>query len=403
MESTSEVTIAGDEGIIITHRIQQPVSQSYSEGWQLIGYPVAGETNPYDFFPNAIPNTLYGFDGVYTEAATLTAGKGYWLRLSDEDEITIAPPMVDTVQFDLEPGWHLISGPGTEVGVSGIQDENEILVYETLQGYDGGYVDTESLVPGRAYWILSEGTGTIVIHPNTESLLKQPAQSTSLPGGFVSFEVKNEDHSPFTFFIGGTLEGQEQINPLSFSVPPLPPNGAFDIRFDNDSRLVADQSGRMIVQSPGDSLTFTFNESVDQLIELIIHRNVQDTPDEVALFQGDEVTVDGSGISEIEVQVGVINSTEYSEDRPIQVRLDQNYPNPFNPTTVIHYDLPQTSKVQLEIFDMTGQRVAVLENSTQPQGRHTVEFDASALSSGVYIYRLQAAGTALTRKMTLIK
>lgn len=89
-------------------------------------------------------------------------------------------------------------------------------------------------------------------------------------------------------------------------------------------------------------------------------------------------------------------------------KLHQNYPNPFNPSTVISYQLPEASKVQLEVFDITGRKVAKLLNERVQAGIHEVNFDASNLASGIYIYRLtiqsQSAGSrSLTKKLTLIK
>jgi len=86
-----------------------------------------------------------------------------------------------------------------------------------------------------------------------------------------------------------------------------------------------------------------------------------------------------------------------------ELELDQNFPNPFNPTTQIHYSLPEPSNVRLDVFNMLGQRVAVLVNEGKSAGRHTVRFDASGLSSGVYFYRLQTGSQTLARQMMLIK
>ncbi len=90
-------------------------------------------------------------------------------------------------------------------------------------------------------------------------------------------------------------------------------------------------------------------------------------------------------------------------DLPQQYILEQNYPNPFNPTTLIGYELPVNSDVRLEVFDMLGRRVAVLVDGLVEAGSHQVSFDATQLSSGVYIYKLQAGSRTITRKMTLVK
>ncbi|RNC79520.1 MAG: T9SS C-terminal target domain-containing protein [Balneola sp.] len=101
----------------------------------------------------------------------------------------------------------------------------------------------------------------------------------------------------------------------------------------------------------------------------------------------------------------VINPNEEVEtDIPSEMQLSQNYPNPFNPTTNIQFALPSAQNVTLKVYNMLGQEVATLINNENLQaGSQTISFDASSLSSGVYIYRLVGANTVLTKKMTLIK
>jgi len=90
--------------------------------------------------------------------------------------------------------------------------------------------------------------------------------------------------------------------------------------------------------------------------------------------------------------------------RPTEVALAQNYPNPFNPVTTINYQINVQTRVRLEVFDIMGRSVASLVNrESQFPGTYTVHFDASGLTSGVYVYRLQVGTMVFTRKMTLIK
>ncbi len=86
--------------------------------------------------------------------------------------------------------------------------------------------------------------------------------------------------------------------------------------------------------------------------------------------------------------------------------LEQNYPNPFNPSTTIVYEIPADvsgRQVVLKVFALSGAEVAELVNETKTAGRYTVSFDASGLSSGVYLYRLNAGNYSITKKMSLLK
>jgi hypothetical protein len=88
---------------------------------------------------------------------------------------------------------------------------------------------------------------------------------------------------------------------------------------------------------------------------------------------------------------------------PLVFQLEQNYPNPFNPTTMISYQLPVASEVRLEVYDMLGRGVAVLVNEKKAPGSYEVRFDASALPSGVYVYRLRAGEFVQVRKLVVLK
>jgi hypothetical protein len=80
-----------------------------------------------------------------------------------------------------------------------------------------------------------------------------------------------------------------------------------------------------------------------------------------------------------------------------------NYPNPFNPTTIFTYQLPAASQVNLAIYDLLGRELAVLVNERKGPGRHDVTFDASALTSGVYLYRVTAGAFSQSRKMIVVR
>jgi hypothetical protein len=102
------------------------------------------------------------------------------------------------------------------------------------------------------------------------------------------------------------------------------------------------------------------------------------------------------------------NAVEVEVIAPAEFNLAQNYPNPFNPSTMISFRLAVDSKVSMTVFNVLGQEVATLVNTNMVAGSHNVNFDASSLNSGVYIYRVEASGIDGTnfvdvKKMILTK
>ncbi|QXD17116.1 T9SS type A sorting domain-containing protein [Rhodocaloribacter litoris] len=88
---------------------------------------------------------------------------------------------------------------------------------------------------------------------------------------------------------------------------------------------------------------------------------------------------------------------------PRRVTLEQNYPNPFNPQTTIEFRLDRPQAVRLAVYDVLGREVAVLAEGLQPAGVFRATFDATGLSSGLYLYRLQTEAGVLSRTMMLVK
>ncbi len=88
---------------------------------------------------------------------------------------------------------------------------------------------------------------------------------------------------------------------------------------------------------------------------------------------------------------------------PVTFALNQNYPNPFNPSTTIKFQLPKQAYVTIKVYDILGRLVATLVNENKEAGFYNVNFDASNLASGLYIYKIEAGDFTDTKKMMLIK
>ena len=94
---------------------------------------------------------------------------------------------------------------------------------------------------------------------------------------------------------------------------------------------------------------------------------------------------------------------ESAGETPREFQLHQNYPNPFNPATVIRFALPESRRVRLTVHDLLGREVAVLKEGVTGAGTHAVEWNAAAMPSGVFFYRIQAGEFSATRKLVLVR
>ncbi len=124
-------------------------------------------------------------------------------------------------------------------------------------------------------------------------------------------------------------------------------------------------------------------------------------------YQTEEYTEDSMAVF-IDIQTGEVlhstaTSSETLSDIPTEIKLMQNYPNPFNPSTIIPFELNKNSHVQITVYNMLGQKVTTLANSTFPAGTHALNWNASGHASGVYFYRLEAGDVVQTRKLMLLK
>ncbi|MBX2992427.1 MAG: T9SS type A sorting domain-containing protein [Bacteroidetes bacterium] len=118
----------------------------------------------------------------------------------------------------------------------------------------------------------------------------------------------------------------------------------------------------------------------------------------------------GFRIAPVRKNTLVWNEVRSSAATPIAHALHQNYPNPFNPTTNIEFRIPARPTgganrefVSLKVFDVLGREVATLVNEVKEAGEHSIQFNASNLSSGIYFYRLKAGNSVSTKKMIYLE
>ena len=124
-----------------------------------------------------------------------------------------------------------------------------------------------------------------------------------------------------------------------------------------------------------------------------------------------QVSVDLSTTTSFNLQSGfwhlyyqdVVVNVEDEDLLPLTYKLEQNYPNPFNPSTIIRFAVPERTRVLIKVYDILGGEITTLVTEEFDAGWYEKTFDASTLSTGVYIYRIQAGSYVNTKKMLMIK
>ncbi|AXJ02228.1 Por secretion system C-terminal sorting domain-containing protein [Cyclonatronum proteinivorum] len=279
----------------------------------------------------------------------------------------------ENVSFtDLSFSWSAASAATTyDIQVSASQDfQNNAVEFDGLSGTS---VVVSELVPETTYfwrvrginsneglvgdWSSVSSFTTIMAAPATEPTLLQPSNGTEVTSQFI------------------TLQWAAVESAASYDVE-VAENSAF-------SNPVVSRTG--ITQ---------LNTTISGLEEATTY-----------YWRVRGVNIGGSGVwsEAFTFSTPTPTSTGPETDLPRVISLNQNYPNPFNPVTNISFELPETAEINLSVFTLEGRRVAVLADGTYSAGTHTLSFDAAALSSGTYIYRLETAGQSFTRLMTLVK
>ena len=263
------------------------------------------------------------------------------------------------------------------MNVSDISDPEGIIIPGTVFGFGESYEQTEVLEPGKAYWLRTIQSGEVRLEGSTSSRVKEIPQLQSN-----TLRVK-----------GMTLYfGIEVLDKLQYSLPPLPPEGVFDIRFSDDSRICFEDCEIAVKQS---------SESTE------IECGVIDGEEWELVDERGNVTP-CSGIQQIDGGSQRFILQRSSDTFPLTYSITPAYPNPFNPETTIRFSLPEVTELTVTIHDILGRQVTELVQGELGPGHHSLRWngtDASSnpVSAGVYFLQINSAEYTDFMKLILLK
>ncbi len=298
----------------------------------------------------------------------------------------------DTSFTFTEVGSYTVSLTVTNSNQLSTTDSIEVNVLPSGTAFGGTPVTIPGTIEAENYDLGGEGIAYHDADANNAGLMYRPDEGVDLSadggqmhiywiiaGEWVEYTFEVEEAGAFVF------------KPYVATVPGF---GNFTLFVDN-----VDVSGKQRVNGTGSFINFQPIETDQVNLEAGTHilRLEFDTDFNSEknnwLFSLDKIVVEKSDAV----------SNEYDYSKPSDFTLLQNYPNPFNPSTQITFSLPEQGNVMLRVFNTLGQSVQTLVDEVRSAGQHTVPFDASHLSSGVYVYQLEYDGKILSNKMILMK
>ena len=244
------------------------------------------------------------------------------------------------------------------------------------------------------------GISSFVHNMSSSPAQGDPGNHTAARNYMLGKQNNGNDYNPCTWPLGTVLGGVNcaEVNPIfMYSGDPVNQTGWINIS-PNDQRQLSNT----------DPFKLKAGEPVNIIVAHIAGRgyNALNSITISRVFSSSLDEYLKSNFTNIPVSI----DDEISDLTPTSFKLSQNYPNPFNPITKIKYTIPNVtlskaegSLVSLKVFDVLGNEIATLVNEEKPAGSYEIAFDASALSSGIYLYELRTVSFIQTKKMILLK
>lgn len=383
--------------------------------------------------PNVVAWTAYHdddgalveYDG--TETFDFRAGRGFWVRSAEPFPVNTAatPALGDPYVIPLDAGWNVIANPSeASIDWAAVQAANGVT--QSLWRWDGSFVETDAFEParqGEAYYFLNASGREALTIPR-RSLSAMPARRRA--PSVVTLSAYREGRRAAVVRVGFAEDAAPGLDGYDQYAPP----GYFEAA---SLRLIRHVSSRRYVELASEFRPWgETGERFDLLVKAPVHAPVELRAEGLDAFAGYDVYLidpeKAVAYNLREQPVLTLTSSQTLRRFTLvvgdaafagAVRADlapetmslSNYPNPFNPRTQIAYTVPAAAaqeRVRLDVYDVAGRLVRVLVDSVQEPGAHQVEWDGTDASgvpvtSGVYLYRLQAGGNVQVQHMLLMK
>ncbi len=386
----------------------------------------SGGMQKFDWRAFRVPDS-----GLLTELGPpdqMNIGEGVWLIRKNTLSITKSlplPPLQADGAFPIQihNGWNIVANP-FEVPVrwAAVRVQNGLLLSDVIQGWSGSYAVDTLMEPFKGYYFFNNSSGTTTLSVPYPLPSTQQRAAYAVPEITWSLHVAFEtaDNIDADCHLGVSPAAAPGLDSLEIRKPPLifaggevyfsrpNPDGKYS-RFSTDYRpgLNGREEWDIEISHPKGCNGILRFDGVDEIpakYRVILVAPDDGWPIDLRSQRVYRVQTPMTSLT-VRVFIGLDSDIErkLTDLLPVTYSLGQNYPNPFNPVTTIRYGLPQTSMVNLTVFNALGQQVRQLVSEEQEAGFHDVKFDGSGLASGVYFYRIRAGSFMKARSFVLLR
>lgn len=379
------------------------------EGWNLLSLPVRPINAKWSVvYPNAMNRPYFFSQNNYQDDDQLRVGTGYFIKYAAQVDTKFAGTYINEIKVDGTPydsikvytGWNTIGCVSTPLNVRDIEFSPFMLNLPSqnftraagVWGYktNRGYEEVSEIRPGLGYWLKCDQQGFL-------SLTAQFKTKTSL-NDFVSpreagyaqsakLTVKDNAQNSAEVFFGG-----KNVSELSYELPPAPPVGIFDVRFNQGTKLTTGNNS--VIKLQGVTYPTVLNMDNADANYKFFDAATGELLGEIAKGTAGIVELKKAGSGAIRVQkLEVENPTFFIS----------NYPNPVVSATTVNFGITEDANVTVKVYNQMGQEIGTVVNGPYKAGTYSETLNATNYASGSYMLKIFAGNSTAVQTMTVIK
>ena len=367
-------------------------------GWNMISVPLkVPDYRKSVLYPSAVSDAFTYF-GAYEARDTLVNGKGYWLKFSGNDTLSIVGDEYFSDTIEVVDGWNLIGSLSKKILTGAIQDVPPGIIESQFFTYNGAYHAVDTLIPGHGYWIKASSIGNLILDISKHNIRTTNVQQKEYMN-ILRFTDARGFSNELYFCQAGNLKSPNSAGDL----PPNPPEEVFDVRFKSNRNLEVFQNSlnSFDIEIQGEQLPVTIEWEINQTDSNSYYLQFEDGENIQLIDEGSKIVIN-KNLKKLTL------FNPYNLILPDRFSISNNYPNPFNPETRFTVEIPYKEEVEISVYNILGEKIFTIFNGILQSGFHDFAWDGMSengvrLSSGLYFLFLKSKTISVAHRLILLK